>query len=224
MRLTSFSVSNFRSITTAKKVPLTDYSVLVGANNEGKSNILHALAIGMEVIENFKYSVRRDALGRIIRTSGTVMGRRTAYDWQRDYPISKQARCSAESGTEVIFDFSLSAEEVQEFQSAVGSKLNGSLPVSVVLKRSGVEVSIPKQGPGAAALNEKKTRVADFVSRNVSFEYIPAVRTEESAEGIVRNLVMRELSMLDDNAAYLKAIDEIANLQTALFLTACQSQ
>ena len=54
MQLTSFSVSNFRSITAAKKVNLANYSVLVGANNEGKSNILHALAIGLEAIEAYK--------------------------------------------------------------------------------------------------------------------------------------------------------------------------
>lgn len=40
MRLVSFSVRRFRSITEAYKLPLGDYSVLVGPNNEGKSNIL----------------------------------------------------------------------------------------------------------------------------------------------------------------------------------------
>ena len=63
MRLVSFSVSNFRSITTAKKVPLSNYSILVGANNEGKSNILNALAIAMGVLVEFKRNLIRDSLG-----------------------------------------------------------------------------------------------------------------------------------------------------------------
>ncbi|MGR3713740.1 MAG: AAA family ATPase [Shimia sp.] len=46
----SFSVENYRSITTARKIPLSDYSLLVGANNEGKSNILHALTLGMDAL------------------------------------------------------------------------------------------------------------------------------------------------------------------------------
>ena len=89
MRLVSFSVSNFRSITSAKKVTLSDYSVLVGANNEGKSNILHALAFGMEFVEDFKKSVQRDSLGRV-RVRSSMLSRRNPYRWRRDFPISKQ--------------------------------------------------------------------------------------------------------------------------------------
>lgn len=40
MKLASFSVSNFRSITTAHKIQTHNITVLVGKNNEGKSNIL----------------------------------------------------------------------------------------------------------------------------------------------------------------------------------------
>jgi AAA15 family ATPase/GTPase len=52
MRLGLFSVKNFRSITSAEKLPLGDFTVLVGPNNEGKSNILEALALGMQELSN----------------------------------------------------------------------------------------------------------------------------------------------------------------------------
>ncbi|MBK8686880.1 MAG: AAA family ATPase [Betaproteobacteria bacterium] len=43
MELVSFSVSNYRSITSAYKLPIRSPTVLIGPNNEGKSNILRAL-------------------------------------------------------------------------------------------------------------------------------------------------------------------------------------
>jgi len=42
MRLIRFSVLNYRSITTAHKIEMSNLTVLVGKNNEGKSNILRA--------------------------------------------------------------------------------------------------------------------------------------------------------------------------------------
>lgn len=37
MRLIRFSVTNYRSITTAHKIQMSNMTVLVGKNNEGKS-------------------------------------------------------------------------------------------------------------------------------------------------------------------------------------------
>lgn len=209
MRLTSFTVSNFRSITAAKKVSLTDYSVLVGANNEGKSNILHALAIGLEAIEDFKHSVRRDKIGRIIGRPGADWGARSMYNWERDFPIAKRADSGADASTEVIFEFRLSEFEVASFQREFFSKTNGVLPVSILLGAAGRKISIPKQGPGSAALNAKANKVADFVSRNITFEYIPAVRTSEAAELVISDLVSRELAILEADPDYKDAIEKI---------------
>ena len=47
MRLVSFSVTNYRSITKAYKLPIRQATILIGPNNEGKSNILR----GKRVVE-----------------------------------------------------------------------------------------------------------------------------------------------------------------------------
>ena len=39
MKINSISIANYRSITTVKELPLSDYSVILGKNNEGKTNI-----------------------------------------------------------------------------------------------------------------------------------------------------------------------------------------
>ena len=90
MRLISFSVENYRSITKAKKIPLSSYSLLVGANNEGKSNILHALALAVDILMSFKSQIRRTVSGSVIRTSRTVLTSQVNYNWNTDFPIEKQ--------------------------------------------------------------------------------------------------------------------------------------
>ena len=39
MKLKKFSVTNYRSITRTSNIILQDFTVLVGKNNEGKSNL-----------------------------------------------------------------------------------------------------------------------------------------------------------------------------------------
>jgi AAA15 family ATPase/GTPase len=55
MRLTYFTVSNYRSITTAYKLELKGVTVLIGKNNEGKSNLINALNLAMEKIHYVGY-------------------------------------------------------------------------------------------------------------------------------------------------------------------------
>ena len=84
MKLVGFSVTNFRSITKAHKLPISDSTILVGQNNEGKSNILHALTAAMEL-------VRQHAIGRMRRTPPLRYSGRGIYDWE-----------SVERGTSII--------------------------------------------------------------------------------------------------------------------------
>ena len=50
MKLASVSIKDFRSITDAYKIPIGDLVVLVGPNNEGKSNILKAVVLALALI------------------------------------------------------------------------------------------------------------------------------------------------------------------------------
>ena len=77
MKLVSFTVNNYRSITSANKITISDITILVGKNNEGKSNLLRAINISMIALRFYQ-----DSLG--IRRS------RALYDWETDYPVSLQ--------------------------------------------------------------------------------------------------------------------------------------
>ena len=45
-------ITNYRSLTTAHKVSVSNTTILVGRNNEGKSNLLKALDVAMNVLRH----------------------------------------------------------------------------------------------------------------------------------------------------------------------------
>jgi len=216
MKLVSFSVENYRSITKANKIPLAEYSLLVGANNEGKSNILHALALGMKSLVEWKRQVRRTTDGRVLRAAPpSLIGRsyRADYDWEVDYPISKQGNATAKSNTKIILEFELDETETADFKEEIKSNLNGTLPLLIEFGQRNFDVTVKKPGKGQAALTKKSTRIADFVSRRISFEYIPAIRTAQSASRVIDQLMNRELHRLEDDPDYQAAVTKIEELQ-----------
>lgn len=192
---------------------MTNYSVMIGANNEGKTNILHALKLGMNVIESFKDVVVKDRLGRIRSTNEGLLRKSNNYDWYRDFPVSKQNIKNKELETEITFEFLLNKEEIENFYKETGSKLNGTLPVMITLSKSNVEVKIRKQGRGADVFKSKTNKIADFISRNINFDYIPAIRTSEDSEEILMDLIARELSKLESNRDYTESLEKIRRLQ-----------
>lgn len=117
MKLVSFSVTNYRSITTAYKLPIRQSTVLIGPNNEGKSNILRALVTALGVLSSLaKIKIMR---GRLLHSAF----RRDIYDWSKDFPITLQEK---NPNGESIFDleFELAEDEISQFIAEIKSSLN----------------------------------------------------------------------------------------------------
>lgn len=58
MKLTFFSIENYRSITKAVFREFSNVTVLVGPNNEGKSNVLQALHTCLTLLANEQFLVQ----------------------------------------------------------------------------------------------------------------------------------------------------------------------
>ena len=78
MRLSNISIQNYRSITSAKEIPLEDYCIILGKNNEGKTNVLRAINLGM-------VTLLRGSQGGKVSPRIRI---RNFYDFERDYPVS----------------------------------------------------------------------------------------------------------------------------------------
>ncbi len=205
MQLTSLTIQNYRSITHAYKLALSSSTVLIGPNNEGKSNVLRGLVLATRIL-----------LGRrstAVFVQGARHSREPEYDWERDFPLHLQQKKSAGESSFVL-EYELNDQEVEDFRAIIGSKLNGTLPLRVAIgPQQRPKISVYKKGPGARKLSEKGPRIAAFVADRIDLEYIPAVRTAASAQQVVDAMVARELATLESTQAYTDAINSIAKLQ-----------
>lgn len=231
MRLSEFSVRNYRSITRQAKVFLGDHTTLVGPNNEGKSNLLRAMALGMELIEGWgrvprTFSTRQPENGMpisLLRSRGRWRGSRfeggrdRSWDWERDYPLMKQGATGAQP-TLMRLRFSLDDTEIAEFQTATGVRCNGDLPVEIRLTKDRASLGIVKQGRGAASYQAKAREIAEFIGRRIEFVHVQAVRTSDQARLLVDDLVQERIAELSRSEEYQELIARLAQLQNEAIL------
>ena len=227
MKLVKFSVTNFRSILKAQDIRISDKTVLVGKNNEGKSNLLKALSVAMEII---KYHARynggqyaRQSFIKRARTSTNPLknarqtppeysfrfGANNLYKWERDFPISK---ISGKVRKETVFklEFHLNEQEIEEFKQEFRSKLNGILSLEITINIYGrYSIEVIKKGKGSKTLNLKANKITRYIARRISFNYIPSVRTHTEITTAIGTLLHNELSLLEDNLDYKKALEII---------------
>lgn len=203
MKLIDFSVTNYRSITTAHKIALKNLTVLVGKNNEGKSNLLMALNIAMRAV--MLHSKTLDA------TNPYNNRERLGYIWQRDFPVQFQSR---RNGLESIFklNFRLEEQELIEFHSQTGIRGNEDIPISVKIGKDNIpKIEVPKRG--SSSYNRKSKEITEFISKRIAFNYIKAIRTEDMAIVALEEAVWNELESLKQNEDYVAAQNKVAELQ-----------
>lgn len=204
MRLISFSVTNFRSITKAHKIQMSNMTVLVGKNNEGKSNILRALSLGMDIMRLHSENPRISNI--------SIRALRLRYNWDMDFPISLQER-KPNGTSSVDFTFELTDDELQAIRNTTGIRLNSNLPVRVSMGKMDAKIDIPKRGTPAFANTANKQRIIEFVCNKIDFNFIPAVRTDSDAIRVVERLIERELYTLEETTDYINATATIEQLQ-----------
>lgn len=206
MELVSFTVAKYRSITKTPKLPIGRSTILIGPNNEGKSNILKALVVTLEFLSR---------IGGMKLHRGRLRGSERHleyYSWAMDFPISLQSK-SPDGKSIFNLELKLSESEVTEFENEVKSKLNGTLPIELSLGQKEFIFKVLKRGPGGSVLSKKDEAVAKFISKRINLSYIPAVRTAKSAHEVVTELVERELATVEDSTAYQNALKAVAEIQ-----------
>ena len=197
MQLVNFSVTNYRSIT---KAHLQNITVLVGRNNEGKSNILMALNVAMETM--MQHANHANVHERL-------------YDWQRDFPVQLQQR---KNNLDSIFrlNFRLNHDENTEFFRTTGIRSNEDIPIELKYGQDNrAKITVPKKG--SSSFNDKSEKVTAFICERIAINYIQAVRTEDMAMDVIHRLISTELSKLYDNEEYKSAEQTIYNLQEAVY-------
>ncbi len=207
MKLVEFSVTNFRSITAASRIKLYDMTVLVGKNNEGKSNLVTALNIAITAIRFHSYNSTSIALNNAMKRRMNGL-----FNWSRDFPVQLQAR---KSGLESIFrlNFRLDEGELTRFQAETHIHGNEDIPIEIRIGKDNIpKIQVPKRG--SPAYNQKSSAITNFISTCISFDYIQAVRTEDMAVDALRNVIVDILVELENsNQEYKSLLQRMSDLQ-----------
>jgi len=225
MRLNRVSVSKYRSIDKAASFEVADFTVLIGPNNNGKSNLLRATVLAMQIIERWgrmQFSPRLDVpvslvarfapAGKRFRGSESV-----GYEWARDFPMFAQLKKGARKTTVINLEFALSADEQVAFKEATGISTNESLPIEISLSQKYVDLKIRKRGRGDHA--SKAAVIAKFIADRLSILHIAAIRTGATAMSITDELLsarrqeLLQSQQAEDILAQLDAIDLQARLE-----------
>lgn len=211
MRITTFTAKNYRSITTAYKLKLGPYSVLVGPNNEGKSNVLKAVVTALTLLTKGKV-LAQTGNRRLRYDYRAIEDGRFDYQWERDYPVDLQAG-DASGGSEFEVEFGLDERELCEFRAEVGSNLKSALRIRLTLTEGDAVFDVVIRGPGKKAMTRKMGKIAAFISRRLTIEYIPAIRPAEFSTNIVRRLLTTELSGVADAEEYKQLQKQLVALE-----------
>ncbi|TDP90751.1 putative ATP-dependent endonuclease of OLD family [Leucobacter luti] len=230
MKISEAAVGNYRSIGRQTQFSLSHLTTLVGPNNEGKSNLLRALALGLRVIEAW------GTLPEHITQKGEISGptlaliydsfrarrqpdkhRDVNYEWTSDYPLAKQSARSPQP-TVIRITFTLSQDEIADFKSQTGLSNNGSLPLELKFSRTRTSLQIVKPGKGAAGYTSKAAEIARFVSERIDYVLVPAVRAMDQTLELLNDVARLRLSELAKTNEYqtaLRTVDELRNAAVA---------
>lgn len=222
MLVKSISVKNYRSITQTRELSLANLSILIGPNNEGKSNIVQALVLAMKVMTDsrlalyFRHGYRSQYLtrgGRNHYARGRDKQDSMSYNWERDFPIKLQKN-QPEGFSMLSIDFSLNKREKLNLRRAMKIGIEGELRISISLGRTKLDVNIYDTAnlKKKVAIEHFKT-ISAFLNKNLSVQYIGAIRTADTTTQIVRNMVTSELEKVTETSEYKKTVSKLRRLQ-----------
>lgn len=215
MKLVSTTISNFRSITSAYKVALYDFTVLVGPNNEGKSNVLAAISTAISLLESGRFQF----LSKVLRYRYAPGGE--SYNWERDFPIRLQST-QPEGASEVTLEFSLTPTELANFAKQTSVNLSSNLKIKVIFGPQNAKVELLLQGKAKAKLKQQSlgeksiNAIALFIASSMMLKYIPAVRTATMAEQVINDMLRRRLALLESDEEFEKHVKGIERLQAPI--------
>lgn len=215
MKLVKATITNYRSILNAYNITISNFTVLVGPNNEGKSNILKAINLALDILANWRITKRlilgSGGLRRTKLPSGKV-----DYNWERDFPINLQSK-KPEGKSVITLELELNPIEIQDFVRQTGINLNTNLRIQLKFGQSEISYDILMKGKGKKTLNSKREEIASFIQKRIVYQYISAIRPSQYAKSIIERVLNNDLEKLEDDPEYQEALEKIKNIQKPIF-------
>lgn len=211
MKLEKFTVSRYRSIDRAQNIVLgKDTTVLVGKNNEGKSNLLRALNLAIGQMKEIAKANSKPVDG-VWNPNGTIRhNRNTVYDFEVDFPKKKSEK--SVRTTNIKLYFSLSDNDIIDFKKQLKLGINSELTLEFIYSQQNtLRVNVYKRG--GRNWQDKILEIIKFVSSRIGFNYIPAVRTEDSFMDIINKELRYALRKVETDANYESQLKKLQKIE-----------
>ena len=212
MKLIKFAVEKYRSIVQRSSMDVYDKTIILGPNNEGKSNILRALVTALRSLSTFASELVRISERKTLHYTGYI----SYYEWEKDYPVALQKTRGDIKNKKSIFtlNFELSDDEFHEFKSLTKINLkNKVIPIKIEI--NGNDVSFTLNIPGhfyKNASDVKMKKIASFISERINICYIDAERTASTATESIGSLLELQIRRIEANDEYKKVLQQIEKL------------
>lgn len=196
MKLCSFSIDRYRSISKTSELFIGNYTVLVGQNNEGKTNVFSALNLFFRYM--YSYSV-----GKTVNDNVLVQSR-YKYDFATDYPvelINKKDSYIESHPTIIRLSFAFSDKEKEDFKKMLKLTYNAPIMVELSLSKTKAHFHVLKRRINDA----KKRELIKFVYSRIKATFVPTIRTSHQSMEIIENLVYNSLDSLKNDSEYNEA-------------------
>lgn len=211
MLITSFSIQNFRSIKEATGLPIYNLSILIGPNNEGKSNILQALVLTLRYLSDIEFSFGPMRFRRVY-TRRHRLEERTGYSWRRDFPIKSQEK-NPNGKSVFIIESELSKQEKYNFKRLVKIKLKGQLRIKLSLGKDQPTIRVFDTSNPKKSIPCSISKLNEFIDRNLLVQYIGAIRTSDTTTDIIDDMISSEISLLQRQKSYKELLDKLGKKQ-----------
>ncbi|MBR4255200.1 MAG: AAA family ATPase [Lentisphaeria bacterium] len=217
MKLVQFSLERFRNFVDKQTIDFSNNSVIIGPNNEGKTNVLKALAISWDLLMDFAkdklpYSFSgNEIVFPAIDTSfsNDYYTKQTRehpnpfpiYVWGLDYPVSlKEDKNDKQKNVSTfILDIQLTDEEKEKIESNIKNLFKQSI-VSLKLEFGPEIITLSVlQLDSASEIIIKET--VRCIVKKISFLYIDPIRTVASISKMINNILdmmLRDVYMSRD--------------------------
>ena len=99
-----------------------------------------------------------------------------------------------------------------EFRDELGLQVNGIIRIRITYDENNkANIEVKKQH--GTQYKKKSSEIARFISSKIKFNYISAIRTENMAINVLRNVVIQRLTQSPYNEEYEDAVKKLEELQ-----------
>jgi putative ATP-dependent endonuclease of the OLD family len=194
MRIHSLTIKRYRVFDATTVVRLSDFTVLTGPNNLGKSTILRALNVFFSAL----------AL-----QGGVTIVRPDTYNLADDYPKNRQGKPGRRWPTEIGVTIELSQPELVQ----AGADLGLSLPNPLILT---LRFEVKRTGhtwarlvvSGVAVGQDGGRKIAEWISARIRYVYSPAARNaDDHRSSVFPALVKGAINKVSQSRRRIKQLE-----------------